>query len=403
MSIVFSPSGTLNVAVDSSELPEQADQGYISSGAMVRCKNLRTNEAGKAKTRDGSAKINAAAIDSDIWLIEEQSGVRYTFAGTYIYEDETVIYSGLTSAAWSAIKYNAYNDSQLNIFAINGVDRKRIQNGTVREWGITAPTTAPIIGTGGGSGLTGQYNVKYTYVRKSGETVVAESNPSPAGTVKQITNASVTATAIQPTDPQVTHIRFYRTLANGDLYYHDQDVIIGDGYIYGRSYLWEEFDTDSNSVSDTYSYGYTFTWEPDEFTGNGYKYSTTDSTHQTEDVYGWELAYTRENILSVSLSPTSITESESYYSSHTTEVVTASASYAAGSVSYSWAKVSGDAITISSPSTASTAFIADGLAYLETRVAIFRCTANDGSFTDYEDITVSITGYYLSIDIGGGF
>ncbi len=392
MSIFFSPSGTLNVAMDASDLPESQGQNSVSSGAMVRCKNLRTNEAGKAKTRDGSTKLNASAINSAIWWIEEQSGTRYTFAGTLIYENETSIATGLTSAAWSAIKYNAFNDSQLNIFALNGTDRKRIQNSVVREWGIEAPTVAPTFSQGQGLSLTGTYNAKYTYVRKSGDTVVVESDPSPAGDDTVLTGGSLSVDITPSTDPQVTHYRLYRTLANGDgLYYYDQDIIASVTYIYGKAFDWEVFELDTTAVSTDYDYGYTFSFETDDsvFGSSGYKWSTEDDTHSTENAYSWEEFYTAE-VLFIEIDPTAIDEAigSSFGAS---SLVTVTATNAVGTVTYAWSKISGDVLTISSPSSASTYFIADGMADFESRTAVFRCTVSDSQTTETVDISVTIT------------
>lgn len=140
MSITFSPSGPLNINDDASELPQASDGKNIVSGALTNCKNLRLDKKGLAKTRDGSAKINASAIDTDIDLIFMQGGTRYVFSGDKIYQNESSIATGLTAAAWSAIGYNQYNDTTNQVYAINGTDRKRIEGTTVYEWGLSAPT-----------------------------------------------------------------------------------------------------------------------------------------------------------------------------------------------------------------------------------------------------------------------
>lgn len=268
MSIIFSPDGQLNVARDASDLPESGSDGSSYSGSMVRCKNLRLNERGKARTRDGSTKLNSTAINTNIWLIEEQSGSRFTFAGTIIYEDESSIATGLTSAQWSAIKYNSFNDTTENVFALNGTDRKRIESSTVYEWGLAAPTSAPTLTSGQASGLTGFYNAKYTYVRKSSGVTIAESDPSPAATSYiELNNGSLAVSVTAPSDSQVTHIRIYRTEANGAIYYRDQDIPF-DFYEYGVTQSWED--------TDAY------------ISGNAFKFTITDSTHTTENTYTWE-------------------------------------------------------------------------------------------------------------------
>jgi len=272
MSTFFSPDGSLNVAIDAADLPETGDAKNSRSGALVRCKNMRTNEAGKSITRDGSAKLNTTAVDTDIWWIEEQGGSRFTFAGTQIYEDESSIATGLTSAQWAAIKYNAYNDTTDNVFALNGTDRKRIESSVAYEWGIAAPTTAPTVSSGSGSGLTGQYNAKYTYVRKVGAVSVAESNPSDAATTAAVlNNQSLSVEITQPTDTQVTHIRLYRTLADGAVYFLDSEVAVATSITHGYS---ESFESDDAYVA-----------------GDGLKFTIEDTTNGTENTYSWEELY----------------------------------------------------------------------------------------------------------------
>jgi hypothetical protein len=256
----FNPTGSLNVAVDASDLQD---------GDLVRCKNMRIDQQGLAKTRDGSAKLNSSAINTEMWWLEEMAGSRYAFSGTDIYEDESSIDSDVTSAQWAAIQYNSFNDSTKQIFALNGTDRKRITSGVVNEWGIAAPETAPTLGIGSGEGLTGQYNAKYTYVRKVGTALVAESNPSPAADTAQVlANQSLSVGFTQSSDSQVTHARLYRTLAGGSLYYIDIEI----------------------PVNITYTHGYVQDWESDDayIAGDGYKFTIADSTHGTENCFTWE-------------------------------------------------------------------------------------------------------------------
>lgn len=218
----------LNVAHDPSDLPEQQDQFNILSGAMTRCRNLRLDQKGIAKTRDGSLKVHQTAIEGPIWWIEEQSGARYAFAGSAIYRNETSFQTEMSERPWSAVKYNSFSDTKQNVFATNGVDRKRIEGAVAYEWGIEPPTTAPTLSVGSATGLTGSYNAKYTYVRKVGSVVVAESNPSPAGDATSLTNQKLNVSVTASVDPQVTHIRLYRTSAGGSAYNFDQDIEIDE-------------------------------------------------------------------------------------------------------------------------------------------------------------------------------
>lgn len=61
----------------------------------------------------------------------------------------------------------------------------------------------------------------------------------------------------------------------------------------------------------------------------------------------------------------------------TTNASTATPSGGFGPFTYSWAFVSGDAITVLSPTTASTAFRGSAMSVGEIRNAIFRCTVTD--------------------------
>ncbi|MHB8123109.1 MAG: hypothetical protein ACYDG4_13245 [Desulfuromonadaceae bacterium] len=234
MSIIFKPSGTLNVATDPSDLPEEkgslltGNQGGISSTAMQRCKNLRLDQEGVAKTRDGSAKLNATAISAPLSIIE-QAGYRYSFGGANIYRNETSILAGMSSARWSAMLYNAFNDTTQDVFALNGVNRKKIEGTTVHEWGIDPPTVAAVLAADSTLNmLEGDYKAVYTYCRKVGLTVICESDPSPeVAAAVTLYNQGLDITWTASVDPQVTHVRIYRTLSDGDTYYHQEDVAIG--------------------------------------------------------------------------------------------------------------------------------------------------------------------------------
>lgn len=60
---------------------------------------------------------------------------------------------------------------------------------------------------------------------------------------------------------------------------------------------------------------------------------------------------------------------------------------------YLWSKVSGDAITIDTPSVFNTTFTATGLAHVETRVALFKCTVidNNGAGTTVSTRNIQIS------------
>lgn len=220
MTIIFKPTGKFDLTTDQSSLPDDG---------LARCKNLRIDRPGKLKTRYGSSKINSTALsDLIINRIINIGSDRYEFAQDAIYKNESSIETSLTNSSWSAIVYNSYLSTTDNIFAVNGTDTKRIEGSTVNEMGIDAPTTAPTIIVGALTGLTGDYNAKYTYCRKESSTVVCESNPSPAASsAVTLADESLDITWTASSDSQVTHVRIYRTEADGSTYYHDQDIAIG--------------------------------------------------------------------------------------------------------------------------------------------------------------------------------
>ncbi len=261
MSIKFSPNDFLDISTDPSELPATDDGKNEISGAMRRCTNLHLDKQGIASTRNGSSKINASATDQLVpLLLLEQAGKRYLFSGTKIYHDETFIETGLIQSAWKAIKYNAFNSIVDNVFALNGADRKRIVGIDVEEWGLEAPTDIPVVSAGPSTGLTGDYNAQYTYVRKEGDAVVCESNPSDeAAAAVTLANQSLRIKIDRSTlDPQITHLRIYRTDVGGATYYYDQEVGISTvGADYGYCYPWE------------YSDGY--------LTGDGYQFTVEEA------------------------------------------------------------------------------------------------------------------------------
>ena len=229
MSIHFRPSGDLNVSTAPTDLPSDAQGRDVISEEMTRCKNLSVDRRGRVDTRDGSTRPSANAMTSRASFILEQAGDRYAFVDSGIYKNEAALTAtGLTDGDWSAVSYNAFNETSQSVFALNGTDRKRIDSsGNVREWGIDGPGAAPTVAVGAGTGLTGTYKVKITYARLSGSTVLSESNPSDASSGQALTNEDLAVTWVASSDAQVTHVRIYRTLAGGSIYFFDQNVAVG--------------------------------------------------------------------------------------------------------------------------------------------------------------------------------
>jgi len=246
MAVKFSPDGFLDIATEASDLPSAIEGKNEISGAMRRCTNLHLDKTGRASTRHGSSKVNSSALaETTAYNIVELGGLRYVFAGSKIYRDETEIEDELYAAKWSAIKYNPYNSESINIFALNQEERKRIDGSNVYEWGMAAPTNAPVLQVGATlTGLTGDYNAKYTQVRKEGDLLLCESDPSDAASSAQtLTDQSLRMICHHDfSDTQYTHLRIYRTMTGGTTYYYDQELALVINSDYAHIHEWESAD-----------------------------------------------------------------------------------------------------------------------------------------------------------------
>jgi hypothetical protein len=159
---------------------------------------------------------------------------------------------------WSAVLYSPYNSTTESIFGLNGTYRKRIDDDATYEWGMDAPDTRPTIAAGNGTGLTGDYNAKYTWCRKEKTTLVYESNPSDeAQAVVTLSNEDLRVTFIEPPDEQI----------NGSTYSYDTEVPWANKN-YSVCHTWEE----------TGAY----------ISGDAYRFTTTDTYQDSEDTFSWE-------------------------------------------------------------------------------------------------------------------
>lgn len=193
----------------------------------------------------------------------------------------------------SSILYNPYNSINKTWYFCNGYDNKKYDfaANTLYNWGITAPVLAPTVIKSvssvvdftwerdenyakgyyskiAGYQVTGRsqtfvweqttnrqssyadtnnpdfvfepawvknadqydtYKVCYTYLRKTGNTILVESNPSPI-TYSNILNGAVITWPTAILDPQITHVRIYRTTAGMGDFYYDSETPVASGY-----------------------------------------------------------------------------------------------------------------------------------------------------------------------------
>jgi hypothetical protein len=89
---------------------------------------------------------------------------------------------------------------------------------------IVKPPSAPTLANGGAGLLNGDYIYRYTFIRKSGSTVINESAMSDSATIT-VTNDQVDISDIEvSTDPQVTGRRFYRSAGTGSELFFAFDI-----------------------------------------------------------------------------------------------------------------------------------------------------------------------------------
>lgn len=102
-----------------------------------------------------------------------------------------------------------------------------------------APAVAPALSAGSGTGLTGRYNAKYTYISwRSAGSLGQESEMSAAGTPVTLSNGALRIAWSQPSTNRqskasraFSHVRIYRTKAGGDIYFFDREVPIANGSV----------------------------------------------------------------------------------------------------------------------------------------------------------------------------
>lgn len=153
-------------------------------------------------------------------------------AGTTLYQNGVGIGNILVSSqAVDMIEFRGSSSPIAEIFIANGPVDSETGFGGMRRlgadlglWGITAPTSTPGASLNSGGALTGTYSIKFTYVRKSGDTLVHESNPSVKSDDVALTADDLDYSVLGSLEAGVTHIRIYRTLAGGSTYLFEVEI-----------------------------------------------------------------------------------------------------------------------------------------------------------------------------------
>ncbi len=208
------------------------DRVALAQNQLAKSINADLNlSPGALVLRLGRTKLNQTPL-ADLRINRQSliNGFRYQAAGRSLYRDFTLIpSSSLVFSANLTTNFQGYtpqSDTQLWAFIADDAIMQKDNGTTLVPWTISAPANAPTVATGAAGSLTGAYQLRYTYIRKTaGGALAAESNPGPVSTVVNPATQVISVTAITtPGDVQVTHMRLYRTAAGGSLFLFDQDI-----------------------------------------------------------------------------------------------------------------------------------------------------------------------------------
>jgi hypothetical protein len=225
-------------AAGAQQLPKEALYGFvgidlkhdpisIADHAVMRAINADLHtQVGTMKLRAGRSSLGDTGSGSAIRTMALHNTRRYQVAGTNLYRNFISISSSLSASnqVTGLAAYEPLNDTTTWSFIADPAGMYKDDGTNLYNWGLTAPAAAPVLAVGAAGSLNGTYGARYTYARVVGGVVVSESNPCPAPTGVALTNQQLNIPVVASTDPQITHIRVYRTLTNGTSYLFDQQV-----------------------------------------------------------------------------------------------------------------------------------------------------------------------------------
>jgi hypothetical protein len=189
--------------------------------------DIDLSKPGQANTRGGSvSQKNVGYIPKRLWdwyvpandthYPISQGGTKVTVLDQSfnILNEDT----GFTDG--SIFDFLNYGDE---LFYSNETDGNRIasivsSSPAFRKWGITKPSSANTFAADSGTGLTGTFLYKYTYVNS---TSGHESSASPASASHTVANKTINLTGLAASaDTQVDKINIYRTTNGGATYFY---------------------------------------------------------------------------------------------------------------------------------------------------------------------------------------
>jgi hypothetical protein len=179
-----------------------------------------------------TGKVNIAWYDSSHTLLSWAQGATITINSTWT--RYTVTGTAPANAAFAALLIDT-TSAQNVTFYVDGSQFE--QNSTATDWtlspdststysissavkvrnaGVDIPATTCTVADGGGTGITGTFLYKITYVNLDG----CESNPSVASSSVTVANKIVALSAIPTGDSTIVSRKVYRTKTGGAVYYY---------------------------------------------------------------------------------------------------------------------------------------------------------------------------------------
>lgn len=185
---------------------------------LARALNLDlATHPGIARRRPGTTALTHDLAGVVRYLARYQ-GKRYAVAGTTLYRDGASLLGGLHANRRTTLQpFQPLDDPRTWVYIADHSGMRKVRAdgaGSVVGWGLVAPAAAPVLSATDPGPLTGTFRVVYTYARLDGTTLAQESNPSPESSIT-VTTDGVSAAVTASSDPQVTHIRLYRSIAGG--------------------------------------------------------------------------------------------------------------------------------------------------------------------------------------------
>lgn len=173
-----------------------------------------------------SAQYSSALSDTLIRRIAKVNGIMYRVAGNTLYRETSSILTTLSSnLITTIIPFRPLNEQTIWAFIADDNVMQKDNGSSITNWGISSPSTKATLSVGSSTGLTGDYKVQFTYVRKKDGVLLHESNPSPISDALTVSDENIDISDIPTSsDSQVTHKRIYRSLANGSVTFFDTEI-----------------------------------------------------------------------------------------------------------------------------------------------------------------------------------